>query len=188
VNESARELEFVASRRRQLEDDFLALQQSGLPTRITHNDTKLNNVLFDPNGKALCLIDLDTVMPGYVQYDFGDAVRSGCRRAEEDDRPPRDAGIDLDYLRALATGYFREARAFLEVSELEYFAMSPRLLTFIMGVRFLTDHIHGDVYYRTAYAGHNLVRARNQLALVRSMETNREAMAAVLAKSWRGDA
>ncbi len=141
-----------------------------IPLRLTHNDTKINNILFDENNKTLCVIDLDTVMPGYVHYDFGDGIRTACNCGEEDDADLENVGLDIEFFAAYAGGFLEEMRPFLNLCEIEHLAFSAKLLTFIMALRFLTDFIDGDNYYKVHHKSHNLQRARAQLQLLRSME------------------
>jgi len=154
-----------------------ALEKGNLPLRITHNDTKINNILFDDaSGKAICIIDLDTTMPGSALYDFGDMVRTTTSFAAEDETDLSKVMIEMDMFRALADGYIEEAAGFLTEKELDLLVFSGRLITFTIGLRFLTDHLEGDVYFRIHRPGQNLDRARAQFALVRSMEENAEEM------------
>lgn len=146
--------------------DVQKMKEAGvLPIRVTHNDTKLNNVLYDPSGKAQCVIDLDTVMPGLVHYDFGDAIRTACATAAEDESDLQLVGINLDKLRAFSSGYLESTRDALTKQELHSLALAIPLMSFIMGVRFLTDFLQGDVYYKVHYPNQNLTRARAQLHL-----------------------
>jgi hypothetical protein len=148
-----------------------ALENGGIPLRITHNDTKINNVLFDDKtGKAVCVIDLDTTMPGSVLYDFGDMVRTTTSFAAEDERDLTKVKLEPDMFRALAEGYIEEASDFLTDEEFDLLVFSGRLITFTIGLRFLTDYLEGDVYFRTHRPGQNLDRARAQFALVKSIE------------------
>jgi hypothetical protein len=148
-----------------------ALEDGRLPLRITHNDTKINNVLFDDlTGKAICVIDLDTTMPGSSLYDFGDMVRTTTSFSAEDEKDLTKVKMEMDMFRALAAGYLEEAGEFLTKKEIELLVFSGRLLTFTIGVRFLTDYLEGDVYFRIHRPGQNLDRARVQFALVKSME------------------
>lgn len=148
-----------------------ALGQGILPLRITHNDTKINNVLFDNStGKAVCVIDLDTTMPGSVLYDFGDQVRTTTSFAAEDERDLSKVKMEMEMFRALAEGYLQEASDFLTKKELDLIVFSGRLVTFTIGIRFLSDYLEGDVYFRTHRPGQNLDRARVQFAMVKSME------------------
>lgn len=148
-----------------------ALASGRIPLRITHNDTKINNVLFDDRtGKAICIIDLDTTMPGSSLYDFGDMVRTTTSFAAEDETDLPQVKLEMEMFRALAAGYLEEARDFLTPRELDLLVFSGRLITFTIGLRFLTDFLEGDVYFRVHRPAHNLDRARAQFALVRSME------------------
>ncbi|HPV25647.1 MAG TPA: phosphotransferase, partial [Bacteroidales bacterium] len=141
-----------------------------IPIRITHNDTKFNNILFDRDDRALLIIDLDTVMPGYVHYDFGDAIRTAANRAEEDAEDLSTVSMDINIYRAYAEGFLSETRNTLNAAEIEYLPFAPKLLTYIMATRFLTDFIDGDNYYKIRHPLHNLQRTRAQIALLRSME------------------
>ncbi|OGD21931.1 MAG: hypothetical protein A2W03_11160 [Candidatus Aminicenantes bacterium RBG_16_63_16] len=154
-----------------------ALQTERLPLRITHNDTKINNVLFDnASGKGLCVIDLDTTMPGSALYDFGDMVRTTTSFAAEDERDLAKVKLEMGMFKALARGYLEEAIDFLTAEEIGLLVFSGRLITFTIGLRFLTDHLEGDVYFRIHREGQNLDRARAQFALVKSMEEQEKAM------------
>ncbi|HOO99762.1 MAG TPA: aminoglycoside phosphotransferase family protein [Bacteroidales bacterium] len=149
---------------------ILKLGRAGkIPLRITHNDTKFNNILLDENDRALCVIDLDTVMPGYVHYDFGDAIRTAANRAQEDEKDLSKVGMDINLFEAYASGYLSETRDTLNETEKEYLAFSPLLITYTIAVRFLTDYIDGDNYFKIHHEHHNLQRARAQLRLVESM-------------------
>lgn len=145
-------------------------EQNKIPVRITHNDTKFNNILLDENDKALCLIDLDTVMPGYVHYDFGDAIRSATNTATEDEKDLSKVFMNISLYQAYSEGFLSETRNTLNDTEKEYLAFAPKLITYTMAVRFLTDYLDGDNYYKIHYEKHNLQRARSQIQLVRSME------------------
>lgn len=139
-----------------------------IPSRVTHNDTKISNVLFDKkSGNALCVIDLDTVMPGSILFDFGDAIRSGASTAPEDGENPT---LDLEYFESFATGFLKETIDILKTKEIENLAFSCRALTLELAMRFLDDYINGDTYFRCESADHNLKRARNQLCLLEDME------------------
>jgi Ser/Thr protein kinase RdoA (MazF antagonist) len=132
------------------------------PLRVTHNDTKLNNILFDRNDNAICLIDLDTVMPGYVLYDYGDALRTMSNTAAEDEQDLSQVRFDFHVFEAFTRGYLSEAGKFLRPEEKEWLWLAPACMTFIIGLRFLTDHINGDRYFHIHREGHNLDRARVQ--------------------------
>ncbi len=171
------EIDF-ALQREAMVDVVLNLMGSGvIPERVTHNDTKLNNVLIDTvTGKGLCVIDLDTVMPGSVLYDFGDMVRTTTTRAPEDERDLSKVEMDIDYFEALVKGYLETASGFLVPKERELLPFSGRLITFEIGLRFLTDYLQGDVYFKTHRAGQNIDRCRKQFKMVESMERQRDAM------------
>lgn len=146
------------------------LVDAGLPIRITHNDTKISNILF-PTDRTLSpiVIDLDTVMPGLALFDYGDLVRSAASTAEENETDPSKIQIDRDLADALREGYLSTASAFLTPAEIELLPASPKVITLELAIRFLTDHLLGDTYFCTEYPGHNFDRARNQLHLLDSM-------------------
>jgi hypothetical protein len=162
-------------------------QASGeVPERVTHNDTKLNNVMLDDaTGKAICVIDLDTVMPGLVLYDFGDMVRTATSTAAEDEKDLSKVAMRMPMFEALVDGYLSSAEAFLTAAEKEHLAFGGKLLTFETGLRFLTDYLEGDIYFKIHRDGHNLDRCRTQFKLVASMEEQEEAMNRYVAK-WCG--
>ena len=142
-----------------------------IPVRITHNDTKLNNVLLDDStGEGVCVIDLDTVMPGLSLHDFGDMVRTACNPGPEDGTGIAGLEARVDMFEALARGYLEGTGGALLPLERELLATSGQVLTYESGLRFLTDHLQGDTYFRTHHEGHNLERARNQFALLASLE------------------
>jgi len=171
ANEARDAVDFALDRKTMTSVITSALEGGRLPLRITHNDTKINNVLFDNRtGKAICIIDLDTTMPGSSLYDFGDMVRTTTSFAAEDERDRARVKLELEMFQALADGYLEEARDFLTPQELDLLVFSGRLITFTIGLRFLTDFLEGDVYFRVHRPGHNLDRARAQFALVQSME------------------
>lgn len=147
-------------------------QENGtLPLRVTHNDTKLNNILFDAEtGKGLCIIDLDTIMPGLAANDFGDSIRFGAATAEEDERDLDKMHFDISLYELYVKGYLEATKDVLTPEEVESLPWGARLMTFECGIRFLTDYLEGDTYFKTAYPEHNLVRARTQFRLVDEME------------------
>jgi Ser/Thr protein kinase RdoA (MazF antagonist) len=148
-----------------------ALREGKIPERICHNDTKMNNILIDAEtSEALCVSDLDTVMPGTSLFDVGDLVRSVTTTAEEDERDLSKVSFNPDYFRALLSGYLSEAAEFLTPPESELLAEAGRNITQIMGLRFLTDYLDGDHYYHIDRPSHNLDRCRNQIALIKSMD------------------
>jgi hypothetical protein len=168
----AEEIRFVRDRAEKMKIILQLGREGKIPLRITHNDTKFNNVLLDKDDKALCLIDLDTVMPGYVHYDFGDAIRTAANTAAEDEAELSRVAINISLYEAYAEGYLSEAGNTLNSCEKEYLAFAPQLITFEQGVRFLTDYLEGDPYYKIHHEHHNLQRARAQFKLVSSMEEN----------------
>jgi hypothetical protein len=148
------------------------LEEGKIPLRVTHNDTKFNNILFNNRDQAVCIVDLDTVMPGTVLYDFGDAMRTGASSGSEDEVDVSKVGIDLDLFEAYSRGYLSTSLRFLNQYETEHLAFSAKFMTYIIGLRFLTDYIDGDIYYRIHHENHNLQRARAQFKLLESMEEN----------------
>ncbi|MGV3534011.1 MAG: phosphotransferase enzyme family protein [Chthoniobacteraceae bacterium] len=170
------EIEFALSRE-PMTGTLLRLHEEGLiPERITHNDTKLNNVLLSETGEALCVIDLDTVMPGLALYDFGDMVRTATSPAMEDEQDLSKVTMQMPMFQALVDGYLSATCDFLTDAERDNLAFSGKLITFEIGLRFLTDYLSGDTYFRTKRPGHNLDRCRTQFALVTSIEAQEEAM------------
>jgi Ser/Thr protein kinase RdoA (MazF antagonist) len=156
---------------------ILHLGQKGLiPQRITHNDTKFNNVLLDKNDRGLCVIDLDTVMPGYVHYDFGDSIRTSTNTGAEDDPDLSRVEMDIRLFEAYTKGFLEETRSTLTPTELEYLPLAGKLFPYIIGVRFLTDYVDGDNYFKIKHEHHNLQRARAQFKLLTSMEGQFEEM------------
>ena len=154
-----------------------------IPERVTHNDTKLNNVLLDETtAEGICVIDLDTTMPGSALYDFGDMVRTAAPSTREDDPDVSHIGIRLDRFESLVKGYLSTAD-FLNQAELAHLAFSGKLITLECGIRFLTDHLDGDTYFKIKRPGHNLDRCRNQFAFVRALEQNMQAMEEIVARA-----
>ncbi len=163
-----------------------ARQQGLLPLRIVHGDPKVENFLFDAtSGVAVSLIDLDTVQPGLVHYDLGDCLRSACNPAGESPDDPAAAHFDVALCRALLAGYFEHAGALLSEAELRYLPEAIRLIPFELGMRFLTDHLQGDAYFKVAWRGHNLQRARTQFMLTASIEQQLDAIRALVAQGAR---
>ncbi len=152
-----------------------------LPLRITHNDTKFNNVLLDSNDQVQCVIDLDTVMPGYVAYDFGDAIRTIINSAAEDEADVSKIVLNVPLFEAFTAGYLSEAKEFLSEIEVESLIHGVHLLPYMQAVRFLTDYIDGDTYYKIGYPEHNLVRTKAQLKLVQELEANHKVLTDILA-------
>ena len=144
------------------------LENGNLPLRVTHNDTKLSNILFDADGAAMCILDLDTVMPGLSAMDFGDAIRTGAATAPEDEADTRKMSLDLELFRAFSQGFLSAATS-LTPAEIDTLALGALVITLEQAVRFLTDYLNGDVYYHISYPLHNLVRAKAQVALAADM-------------------
>jgi hypothetical protein len=157
------------------------LENGLLPERITHNDTKLNNVLIDNHtGEGVCVIDLDTMMPGSALYDFGDLVRMGTATAAEDEVDLSKVGVDLNMFNWLARGYLDAARDFLTTQEGDLLVFAGQLITFEQGIRFLSDYLNGDTYYKIHHPEHNLERTRTQLKMLLEMETKQDEMEAII--------
>jgi len=152
-----------------------------LPERVVHNDTKINNVRFSASGEAVCVIDLDTVMPGLALHDFGDLLRSAAATAAEDERDLSRVAADPEIVSALAEGYLSEARAFLTPNETAALLLSGHVMVYQQALRFLTDHLNGDRYFRVHREGHNLDRSRTQLRLLESLEAQRDDLEARVA-------
>ena len=154
-----------------------ALLDANLPERVTHNDTKFNNVMLDgATGEGICVIDLDTVMPGLALYDFGDMVRTTTSPTKEDERDLSKVMMQFQMFEALARGYLESASGFLTKAEKQFLAFSGKLITFEIGIRFLTDFLAGDTYFKVHRDGHNLDRCRTQFKLVESIEQQEEPM------------
>ena len=158
------------------------LQMAGqLPLRVTHNDTKINNVLFDPDSNhAMIVIDLDTVMPGLMGHDFGDAIRFAANFVEEDCPEYEKAGVNLDVFRAFAEGFLSMTAKTMTETEVQTLALSSFVLTAELASRFLADYLDGDLYFNTKYEGHNLVRTRCQIALAKDMLKKMDEMDAIV--------
>jgi Ser/Thr protein kinase RdoA (MazF antagonist) len=174
------EINFVLKRAEEMKIILRLGGEGKIPLRITHNDTKFNNVLFDENDKALCIIDLDTVMPGYVHYDFGDAIRTAANMASEDEKDLSLVRMDLDLFKAYSEGYLSETSRTLNDSEKEYLAFAPLLITYTQAVRFLTDYLDGDNYFKIHQEHHNLQRTRAQFRLIESMEDQYDEMKKII--------
>ena len=160
------------------------MQEEGtLPVRVTHNDTKINNVLFDPETKkGLVVIDLDTVMPGLVGHDFGDAIRFACNTQEEDSEHTELVALDLDLFEAFAKGFLEQTKETLTKEEIDTLGLSAFVMTVELAARFLDDYILGDEYFKINYPTHNLVRTRCQIALAKDMERKMDEMNAIIAR------
>ena len=176
------EIAFIMEREEEAGTLVRLLERGELPLRVTHNDTKLNNVLLDcKTRKALCVLDLDTVMPGSSLYDYGDSIRFGAATAPEDEKDLSKMGINLHLFRVYTAGYLAACKS-LTPKERELLPLGAKTLTLELAVRFLTDYLDGDRYFKTAYPEHNLVRARAQMKLVADMEEKWEDMQRIVAE------
>ena len=177
------EIDFVLSRKDDCGVLMNQLEEGKLPLRVTHNDTKLNNILFDKDtDKGLCIIDLDTIMPGLAANDFGDSIRFGASTAEEDEQDLDKVHFDISLYDIYVKGYLEMAKDVLTPEEIKSLPWGARLMTLECGMRFLADFLQGDVYFKTAYPEHNLVRARTQFRLVKEMEEQFSEMNEILTK------
>ena len=180
------EIEFFTSRQADLGAIMNALHSGEIPLRVTHNDTKINNVMIDrATGEALCVIDFDTVMPGSCLFDYGDAIRSGASTAAEDERDLSLVKMDPDLFRAFTEGYLSQMKDKLTPREKELLPLSVKIIACELAMRFLTDYLDGDLYFRIRTPDHNLVRARNQIALARDIEAKADQMAEICARLSR---
>ncbi len=172
-----REIEFILTRKKYLEK-FIELKNSGnLPERICHNDTKLNNIMIDnETDEGICVIDLDIVMPGFVMYDFGDMIRTGTSPVVEDEPDYTKVVMRMHLFKALAKGYMDSARDFLTEVEKDNLAFGGLIITYEQAIRFLTDYLQMDTYYKINREGHNLDRTRTQIALIESIESQMDEM------------
>jgi Ser/Thr protein kinase RdoA (MazF antagonist) len=170
------EISWIESRREEMLKFWELVENGIIPTRISHNDTKINNILFDKKGDVLCVIDLDTVLNSTVLNDFGDAMRFYTNTGLEDDTDLNNVSMDIEIYKAFAKGYLEEAKSFLTDKEIEYLAFSAKYITFEQVLRFLMDYIDGDNYYKTKSADHNLVRTKAQYKLLTSMEEQFDTM------------
>lgn len=168
--EVAKEIAWIEIRKDQMLKFWSLVEDGTIPTRISHNDTKINNILFDKKGDVLCVIDLDTVLSSTVLNDFGDAMRFYTNTGAEDDLNLDNVSMNIDIYKAFAKGYLEETASFLTETEIEYLAFSAKYITYEQVLRFLMDYIDGDKYYKTKAADHNLVRTRAQYKLLQSME------------------
>ncbi|WP_331836702.1 phosphotransferase [Erysipelothrix piscisicarius] len=174
------EIQFILERGSFMNTLWDLYDKGALKLKVTHNDTKLNNVLLDAkSGEGVCVIDLDTVMPGFALDDFGDSIRFGASTALEDEQDLTKVHFDLNLYRAYVEGFVEGANGSLTNLEIELFPVGAKMMTLECGMRFLTDYLEGDVYFKTTYSTHNLVRARTQLKLVSDMEDSWTDMQAI---------
>jgi hypothetical protein len=169
AKELAREIDWIEQRKTEMLAFKTLIENKTIPARISHNDTKISNILFDQNGEVLCVIDLDTLMKSSVLYDFGDAIRSYTNTAAEDEAQTESVAMHPEFFKEYTRGYLSFAR-FLTEPEVEWLAFAAKYITFEQVLRFLMDYIDGDSYYKIRYPAHNLVRTHAQYALLQSME------------------
>lgn len=178
-----KEIEFVLERGKETTILVELLNSGKLPLRVTHNDTKFNNVMIDNDtGEGVCVIDLDTIMPGLSIYDFGDSIRSGANPAEEDERDLSKVSMDLQLFEHFTHGFLEGTKRSLTDTEIEYLPFGAKLMTFECGIRFLSDHLNGDTYFKIHRENHNLDRARTQFKMVEDMEKKFNEMKAIVDK------
>ncbi len=183
VAEVAEEIEFAKARKADCSVLVDMLARGELPLRVTHNDTKLNNVLLDPVTKEpVAVVDLDTVMPGLSLYDYGDSIRFGASTAAEDEKDLSKVECDLSLFEAYTKGFLSQCGKSLTENEIDMLAFSAKILTLECGLRFLADHINGDTYFKIHREGHNLDRCRTQFKLVADMESKMDEMKAIVKK------
>ena len=179
----AADIQFVLDRKADCSVALEALRSGKLPLRVTHNDTKLNNILIDrTTHEGICVIDLDTTMPGLSIYDFGDSIRFGANHSKEDEKDLSKVNFDIGLYEVYTRGFLEGAKGSLAPAELEYLPWGARLMTLECGIRFLTDYQEGDHYFHIQYPEQNLDRTRTQFKLVRDMEEQFDGMAAVVSK------
>jgi thiamine kinase-like enzyme len=166
------EIEYIINCREEMHGLSQLKNNNELPIRVTHNDAKLSNILFDKNDKGLAVIDLDTVMPGIVAFDFGDSIRSICTTTVEDDTNLKATRINLELYEAFCKGFGTTTKHILTPTEIQSLPLGAKTITFIMGLRFLTDYLNDNIYYKVGYKTHNLVRAKNQFKLVKTIQEN----------------
>lgn len=183
AKEAEKEIEFIRAHT-EVAERLIRMQRGGeLPLRVTHNDTKFNNVLIDTDtGEAICVIDLDTVMPGLCAYDFGDAIRFAASSAAEDETDLSKVYLDMDYYEAFTKGYMEASGKDLTQNEIDTMALGAITITLELASRFLADHIDGDRYFHIHHENHNLERAKNQLKLVEDMEAKYSMMCEIVKK------
>ncbi len=179
VSELEDEIEFFFERRRMMGQIVKLLSDGKLPVRVTHNDTKVNNVMIDDvSGEAICVIDLDTVMPGSSLYDYGDAIRFGASTAAEDEPDQDKIALDMDKFEQFTRGFFQETKGFLTKGELLMMPLGTKVMTCELAMRFLKDYIDGDLYFKVKSPEHNLIRARAQMKLLTDIEEKYDRMTA----------
>ncbi|MBQ8525296.1 MAG: aminoglycoside phosphotransferase family protein [Clostridia bacterium] len=176
-----KEIDFALSRADEMSAVVDGIADGSIPLRVTHNDTKINNILFDKNTlEAVCVIDLDTVMPGSALYDFGDALRYGASTAAEDETDLSKVTFSIECFESFARGFLEQTGDSLTEREIELLAFSAKLMTYECGIRFLTDHLNGDTYFKIHRENHNLDRARNHIKLIEDMESKMDRLNSIV--------
>lgn len=165
INKSINLISFIENNINKMLVIDKAIVQNKLPLRLTHNDTKISNILFSKQNKALCLIDTDTVMPGVLHFDYGDAIRTLCNTADEDEIDINKIEFNFEYFKSYTEGFFSSFKSVTK-QEIDLLPISIKILPFIMGMRFLTDYLNNDLYFKTTHQTHNLERAKNQFVFV----------------------
>ena len=178
-----KEIEFVLSRKDMAPLIVDAINDGRIPLRVTHNDTKYNNLMIDDEtGEAICVIDLDTVMPGSLLYDYGDSLRFGTNPVEEDEKNLNLVYCDMNLFEMFTKGFLEEVGDKMTETEIEYLPLSARMMTYECGIRFLTEYLQGDTYFKIHYPDQNLDRCRTQFKLVWDMEQKEEEMKKIVSK------
>ena len=180
--ELVQEIEWIEQRRAQMLAFKMLIENKTIPPRVSHNDTKISNILFDQKGEVLCVIDLDTLMKSSVLYDYGDAIRSYANTAKEDEAQAEKVAMNPEFFKAYTRGYLSFAHSFLTKPEVEWLAFAAKYITYEQVLRFLMDYIDGDRYYKIHYPAHNLVRTHAQHALLQSMEKGYQMMQDVVSE------
>ena len=182
VKELSREIDQIEQRREEMLAFKQLIENQTIPLRVSHNDTKISNILFDQNGEVLCVIDLDTLMKSSVLYDYGDAIRSYANSAAEDEPRADNIALNLPFFEAYTQGYLSHAHRFVNQAEVDWLPFAAQYITYEQTLRFLMDYMDGNRYYKIRYPEHNLVRARAQNALLQSMEQAYPQMRAFVSK------
>lgn len=187
IDRARDEIAVVENLRREMLTLENLVNKNKIPFRLTHSDTKISNALFSLEGEALCVIDTDTVMEGIIHYDFGDAVRTICNNGAEDEQDLSKVTFNLEYFEAFAKGFLRSLKGDLTDLEVSYLAFSAKAMTFMVGLRMLTDFLNNDVYFKPKYELHNLDRAKNQIKLVEEITNNFEKMNKIIQSEYRSN-
>lgn len=174
------EISWIESRRGEMLEFWNEVESGNIPVRVTHNDTKINNILFDKENNPICVIDLDTVLSSTILNDFGDAIRTYTNTGEEDDSNLDRISMNIELFRAFADGYLSQAKSFLSDIEIKYIPFSAKFIVFEQVLRFLMDYINGDTYYKIKSPNHNLIRTHAQYRLLQSIESQYHQMVNII--------